>query len=83
MEIIQNPTLADAGKMLKQFGTARAMKNPETGELFIWDADLGLHVDAATQLDLPFKNRRQLQEHSFIIHDMDEFKRLRSPKIGE
>jgi hypothetical protein len=73
MDITRNPTRSDIGRMLKQHSTVRAIRDPESGQLYAWRADLGLHVDAAHFLNLPFKTRRELQANSHILHDLEDF----------
>jgi hypothetical protein len=48
--------------------------------MYVWGSDLGRHVDAARYLDLAFRNRRQLQENSFVIDSMKDFEAL--PSLG-
>jgi hypothetical protein len=77
VEITRNPSRSDVAKVLRRHGTARVLRDPATGSVYVWGSDLGRHVDAAHYLDLAFRNRRQLQENSFVIDSMKDFEALR------
>jgi hypothetical protein len=78
VEITRNPSRSDVAKLPRQHGTARVLRDPATGSMYVWGSDLGRHVDGAHYLDLAFRDRRQLQEKNFVIHSMNDFEALSS-----
>ena len=65
--LLKNPTQAELVRLAANTALVRVLRNPQTGDLYAWCGEEAFHVDAAAGLDLPFRSRRELQEHSFRL----------------
>ena len=65
--LLKNPSRAELLRLAEGTALVRALRNPQTGDLYAWRGEEAFHVDAAASLDLDFRTRRELEEHSFRL----------------
>ena len=65
--LLKNPTRTELLRLAEDSALVRALRNPQTGDLYAWRGEEAFHVDAAAALRLDFRSRRELQEHSFRL----------------
>ena len=65
--LARNPRRIDLLWLAGPGGAVRAIRDPATGTCYAWNAAAGRHADVVVLLDLPFRTRRELQRHSFVI----------------
>lgn len=70
MQVYQRPSKADVAKLLKKHGSLRALKDHRSGDVYVFDAEAGLHEDAIRHLG------GDMIDNAGTIHSTDDFLRL-------
>lgn len=50
IEVLRNPKATDAGKMIREHGPLRAVRDANTGDVYVWPGEAALHHDVIQQL---------------------------------
>jgi len=80
MPLRVNPTMTELRAAVKNNPQrqVRMLRDPNTGDVYAWEAAEAMHVDVADTLDLPFRNRAELQANSYLFGP-DEVEELAKP----
>jgi hypothetical protein len=72
MPITVNPSRGDIQRELAKapHGDVRALRHPD-GSVYLWPANEAMHVDIASNFDMPFRTRSDLQKSSYLINKSD------------
>jgi hypothetical protein len=72
MPITVNPSRGDIQRELAKapHGDVRALRHPD-GSVYLWPANEAMHVDIASNFDMPFRTRADLQRSSYLINKSD------------
>ena len=72
MSVFRNPTEAQVSKLAKDSSYMRVLRDPESGDFFVWPGDEGLHDDIMKQLNFT----EDTIENMGKIKSFDDLKKL-------